>query len=212
MAYRVKTPWILRDVLYRQLVWKMPVDSAPAVYLTFDDGPHPIATPFVLDELKKYGVQGTFFCIGKNVAEYPAIYNRIMEEGHVAGNHTYNHLNGWKTDTQLYITNVKQAAKYIDSAIFRPPYGRVTYKQIKELHKERRPYTIYMWDVLSGDFDTNLTPQQCLDNVLNHIEPGSIIVFHDSEKAWPRMSYALPHVLEYCKQKNWQVKALPKQL
>jgi peptidoglycan/xylan/chitin deacetylase (PgdA/CDA1 family) len=207
MAYRVKSPWILRDILYRKLVWRMPTDDKPAVYLTFDDGPHPIATPFVLDTLKGYNAKATFFCIGKNVDEQPEIYRNIQEQGHTIGNHTQNHLNGWKTDNDNYIKNVDIAARKIKSNLFRPPYGRITRGQIKALRN--KPYIIYMWDVLSGDFDTNLTPEQCLKNVLNNIEPGSIIVFHDSEKAWPRMCYALPEVLKYCTEKNWQLRSLP---
>lgn len=209
MAYRVKTPWILSKVLYSGLTWKMPVTDEPCVYLTFDDGPHPIATPFVLAQLKQYNAQATFFCIGKNVAEHPGIYNNIHAEGHSIGNHTHNHLNGWHTAKEKYVSNVHEAEQYISSRIFRPPYGRITRGQIHALTRIAQPYHIYMWDVLSGDFDVSITPQQCLDNVIKNIEPGSIIVFHDSQKAWERMSFALPKVLEHCAANNWQLKALP---
>lgn len=207
MAYRVKTPYILSNILYRKLVWKMLIGNSPTVYLTFDDGPHPTATPFVLEQLKQHNAKASFFCIGKNVAEHNDIYQRILNDGHAVGNHTHNHLNGWHTKKQQYVDNITQAEEFIDSTLFRPPYGRITRGQINAVTK--RPYQIIMWDVLSGDFDTTITGQQCLDNVLANIDDGSIIVFHDSQKAWERMSYALPQVLSYCKQNNFQLKALP---
>ncbi len=203
MAYWVKTPWWLK-AYYSQLVWQMPNNDA-AVYLTFDDGPHPSITPFVLDELKKNNAKATFFCIGKNVVTHPDVYQRIKEEGHTIANHTHNHLNGWNTNTEEYIKNIKLASKHIDSTLYRPPYGRIRVNQIKQLSDFR----IYMWDVLSADFDKKITPEQCLTNVTNNVKPGSIVVFHDSEKAWERMSYALPQVIKYCKQNNWTLKALP---
>ena len=210
MAYRVKAPWIFRKVLFNRLTWRMPQEDVPTVYLTFDDGPHPKATPFILEQLAKYNAKATFFCIGKNVAEHPDIYNDILAAGHTTGNHTHNHLNGWHTSKWKYIENVTAAEQHISSRLFRPPYGRITRGQVNALLNRKQPYSIYMWDVLSGDFDTNITPQQCADNVLQHIEPGSIVVFHDSDKAWERMSHALPIVLEHCRNNNWQLKALPK--
>lgn len=211
MTYRVKTPWILSKVLYSRLVWKMPVGNKPAVYLTFDDGPHPTATPFVLDQLAQHNAKATFFCIGKNVEQHPDIYREILRQGHTVGNHTHNHLNGWHTAKARYMADVQLAEKHIDSRLFRPPYGRIRRGQINALNNRNDPYRIYMWDVLSADFDTNISPQQCLENVLDHTEPGSIIVFHDSAKAWDRMSYALPQVLEHCKRNNWELQALPQQ-
>ncbi|MCB9046293.1 MAG: polysaccharide deacetylase family protein [Chitinophagales bacterium] len=210
MAYRVKTSWILRDLLFKRLVWRMPPGNSNAdIYLTFDDGPHPTATRFVLDQLKQYNAKATFFCIGKNVAAHEDIYSELLEQGHSIGNHTQNHLNGWHTRKDKYLCNIRQAEVHIDSRMFRPPYGRITRGQINSLLMRNDPYTIYMWDVLSGDFDTELTPQQCLDNVLQNIQPGSIVVFHDSDKAWERMSYTLPKVLAYCREMNWNLKALP---
>jgi len=208
MAYRVKTPWILRELLYSRLVWKMPADDN-AVYLTFDDGPHPTATPFVLEQLKTYNAKASFFCIGKNVVEHGTLYQEIADSGHTIGNHTHNHLNGWHTTKEKYIDNIRQAGEHIDSRLFRPPYGRIKRGQISALLMQDNPYHIYMWDVLSGDFDTTISPEQCLENVIKHIQPGSIVVFHDSQKAWDRMSYALPKVLAYCKEQNWNLKALP---
>ncbi len=187
----------------------MQQDAKPSVYLTFDDGPHPSITPFVLDQLKAHNAKATFFCIGKNVSQYTDVYQRTIAEGHTVGNHTHNHLNGWFTKTEAYIDNIEKAAKLINSRLFRPPYGRIKRSQANRLMRKKPSYKIYMWDVLSGDFDIMLEPEKCLANVLENIEPGSIVVFHDSEKAWDRMSYALPHVLEYCTQQGWDVKALP---
>lgn len=209
MPYQVKTSWWLSHLLYSKLVWKIPEEEVSSVYLTFDDGPHPSATRFVLDELEKHDAKATFFCIGKNVVAHPDIYRELIEKGHTVGNHTFNHLNGWHTKTTEYLNNIKLAAGLIKSQLFRPPYGRIKRSQVNRLLKPGANWKIYMWDVLSGDFDTGINGEKCLKNVLDNIEPGSIVVFHDSEKAWERMSYALPRVLEYCKQKNWQLKALP---
>lgn len=208
--YFIKAPWWLKK-LYPSFVWKIPTKEK-VLYLSFDDGPHETATPYVLDELKKYGAKATFFCIGKNVVSLPALYKRILDEGHKTGNHTYNHLNGWKTDDTTYINNVIQAAALIKSNLFRPPYGRIKKFQRKLLMRKEgttQPlFKIIMWDVLSGDFDVKLSPQKCLGNVLKNAEPGSIIVFHDSTKAWSRMSYALPEVLEQLSKKGYVFKAL----
>lgn len=209
MAYRVKAPWILTNVLYKRLTWSMPANGEQTVYLTFDDGPHPEATPYVLEQLSKYNAKGTFFCIGKNVAQYPDIYNRIITEGHAVGNHTQNHLNGWRTPNSDYINNITEATQYINSKRFRPPYGRIKYAQINLLLSQAAPCRIYMWDVLSGDFDTSISPEKCADNVIRNIKPGSIVVFHDSSKAWDRMHYALPETLKFIRSKNWQTKTLP---
>ncbi|TKK70272.1 polysaccharide deacetylase family protein [Ilyomonas limi] len=208
--YFVKAPWWLKK-LYSSFVWKIRTKEK-VLYLTFDDGPHETATPFVLDELKKYGAKATFFCIGKNVASLPSVYKRILDEGHATGNHTYNHLNGWKTDDTTYINNIIDAAELIKSNLFRPPYGRIKKFQSKLLMRKEdaaRPlFKIIMWDVLSGDFDVQLSPQQCLNNVLKHTQKGSIIVFHDSTKAWSRMSYALPNVLAHFSKEGYVFKAL----
>lgn len=189
------------------MVWEMP--DRDAVYLTFDDGPNPEVTPFVLSELEKYGARATFFCVGNNVTRYPDIFARTAAAGHTMGNHTYNHLNGWKTCNAHYLKNIAQADKHIGSRLFRPPYGRIKLSQYRKLMRRYPNYTVYMWDILSGDFDTTITGEQCLENVLQAIEPGSIIVFHDSDKARERLKTALPGVLEYCKQKGWAMKALP---
>lgn len=188
----------------------MPAETGEKVlYLTFDDGPHETATPFVLDQLKAYGAQGTFFCIGKNVQQYGDIYARILDEGHSIGNHTQNHINGWKTADKPYIDNIMQAAQYIDSQLFRPPYGRISRFQANFLQKIASPaYRIIMWSVLSGDFDQKLAPEKCLENVVVNAKPGSIVVFHDSTKAWDRMSYTLPRVLEHFSKQGYTFKKL----
>lgn len=200
MFYLVKTPWWLKKI-YKDCIWQMPADKR-AIYLTFDDGPHPIATPFVLEQLKAYNAKATFFCIGKNVAEYPFIYEQILDEGHSVGNHTYNHLNGWKTKDPDYINNTVQAKKLIDSNLFRPPYGRATKFQLRLL-KTNYQLNPIMWTVLSGDFDPTLSKEKCSKYVNSKAGAGDIVVFHDSEKAFERMRFALPKTLEYFSQKGF---------
>ncbi len=207
MFYLTKTPGILK-AMYKSCIWNFS-PASNAVYLTFDDGPHPTATPFVLEQLKKYEAKATFFCIGKNVVEYPEIYQQILQEGHTVGNHTHNHLNGWKTSTDKYLENITAAQQYIHSPLFRPPYGRITPFQIKHLKSSMPGTKIIMWDVLSGDFDPGITGDTCVQNVVFKMQPGSIVVFHDSTKAWDRLSYALPRVLEYCKKQKLEMLAIP---
>src|ERR1700744_3924434 len=178
MYYFVRTPWWLRR-LYSGLVWRLP-EAGKVLYLSFDDGPHPEATPFVLEELAKYGAKGTFFCIGKNVDRYPEIYRRILMEGHRVGNHTQDHLNGWKVDGRRYVENVREAARRIDSDLFRPPYGRVGVLQAAVLRAAPFHFSIVMWDVLSADFDRRLTGERCARNVIRYARGGSVVVFHDS--------------------------------
>ena len=206
MFYPVKTPgWVKK--LFSASTWDMP-GVEKAIYLTFDDGPHPAITPLVLDELKRYNARATFFCIGKNVEENPVVYNRILEEGHAVGNHTYNHLDGWKTGRAKYLADILKAKKYIESDLFRPPYGRITRKQRKDLLVLERPLKIIMWSVLSGDFDVKITPEQCCANVIKNTENGSVVVFHDSEKAMERVRYSLPIVLQYFFDKGYSFKKI----
>jgi len=202
MFYLVKTPnWIRK--IFKASIWQLDKTSK-SIYLSFDDGPHPVITAFVLDELKKYGAKATFFCIGGNVVENPLLFDRIINEGHSVGNHTYDHLNGWKTSPADYLQNVAEAAKHINSDLFRPPYGRITAKQHKQLRSLARPFRVVMWTVLSGDFDVNITAEQCCNNVLKNAESGSVVVFHDSEKAYERLRFALPAVLEYFSEKGYK--------
>ena len=208
MNYFVKTPVWLKK-LYPQRIWHIDTIEKE-IYLTFDDGPHPVATPFVLDELKKYNAKATFFCIGKNVIEFPEIYQRIIAEGHRVGNHTQHHLNGWKTNNDIYLNDVEIASKHIQSNLFRPPYGRLRYAQAKQIASRLNDPSakIIMWDILSGDFDQSLGKEKCLSNVVTKAKPGSIIVFHDSEKAFLRLQYALPQVLMEFAKKDYGFKRL----
>jgi peptidoglycan/xylan/chitin deacetylase (PgdA/CDA1 family) len=183
--------------MYPGLVWRIPAGREKVIYLSFDDGPHPVATPFVLDELKKYDARATFFCIGKNVQKYPQIYRRVLTEGHRVGNHTHDHLNGWKTGDRKYLENVRDAARLIDSDLFRPPYGKIGLFQSSLLRSAPLGYKIVMWEVLSGDFDRRMSPKRCGQNVILHARPGSIVVFHDSEKAFDSVQEALPTVLAH---------------
>ncbi len=206
--YLIKTPFWLRAI-YSNCTWKMHAKDK-VIYLSFDDGPDPDATPFVLENLKKYNAKATFFCIGNNVLKHPNIYESIIKEGHRVGNHTYDHLNGWKTDNHLYIENIKDAMNMIESNLFRPPYGRIKKSQIKLLKQvESLPKQIIMWDVLSGDFDLKIDGETCARNVIKNTVPGSIIVFHDSQKAWDRMSIALPIVLEYFSNLGYRMELIP---
>ena len=192
--------------LYPERIWAFPA-STNSVYLTFDDGPIPEVTPWVLDELKKYNAKATFFCIGENVKKHPEIFQRILTEGHSVGNHTFNHLNGAKTETLAYIENVERCHEAINSEVkiqnsklFRPPYGKITSKQAKIL--QQKGFKIVMWDIISYDYDANVSEEKCLQNVLKHIKPGSVVVFHDSVKAEKNLRYVLPKVLEFVGEKG----------
>ncbi len=250
--YFVKTPWWLKK-LYPQLVWNK-ARTTKTIFLTFDDGPIPIVTPWVLKTLKSFNAKATFFCIGDNINKHPAIFLQLKADGHAIGNHTYNHLKGWATADELYIKNFNKCQNLTQTYLFRPPYGRIKRSQIFEIQKSkikneesenlkvkskkskiknqntkndksqianpqsqiRNPQSeihnpqsqIIMWDVLSGDFDTALSPQKCLKNVLKHTQNGSIIVFHDSLKAWDRLQYVLPKALDYWKKQGFSFEGL----
>ncbi|GGH44652.1 polysaccharide deacetylase [Mangrovimonas yunxiaonensis] len=200
-----KLPNIVKHV-FPSYTWSKQV-ATKTIYLTFDDGPTPEITPWVLDQLKQHHAKATFFCIGNNVAKHPETYQQLIDQGHAVGNHTFNHLKGWKTSPEAYIDNVLKAATVIQSKLFRPPYGQLTRKQGKMLMA--LGYHIIMWDVLSIDWDKHLPKEQCLKNILKHTKPGSIVVFHDSIKAQKNMQYALPRTLAYFSEKGYQFKALP---
>jgi peptidoglycan/xylan/chitin deacetylase (PgdA/CDA1 family) len=194
--YFVKTPGIIQSV-FASLIWR--IANSEKVYLTFDDGPVPEATLWVLDLLKSKNIKATFFCVGENVEKYPEIYDRIIYEGHSVGNHTYNHLNAWKTKKSIYSENVEKASNVINSSLFRPPYGKLSPRLIKDLKEQ---YDVVMWDVLSGDFDSSITPLDCLSNVKENAKEGSIIVFHDSIKAIDSLKFVLPRVIDFFEEKG----------
>lgn len=182
------------------------------VYLTFDDGPTPQITDWVLQQLQHYNAKATFFCIGKNVEEQPAIFQRLLNSGNAVGNHTQNHINGWRNRTDIYLNNIEECENAIGNLpnqqqkYFRPPYGKITPRQATAVLQ--KGYKIVMWDVLSADFDQTITPEECLQNVLNNVLAGSIIIFHDSEKAWPNLQFALPNVLQFLKENQFECKLL----
>jgi len=207
MFYLTTGSWLLRQA-YPSCLWRVRTDEKKA-YLTFDDGPHPIATPFILDQLRAFNAKATFFCLGKNVAAYPDIYQRILLEGHSAGNHTYNHLNGWKTPDKAYFDDILAARRLIDSSLFRPPYGRITRWQLQQLPSTALQLKPIMWTILSGDFDPGITSRKCVENVIRPMKKGAIIVFHDSEKALPHVSFALPKVLQFLSEQGYIMENIP---
>jgi len=199
--YVIKTPIWLK-LLYPKLLWEANAGNR-CIYLTFDDGPIPIVTPFVLNILKQYDAKATFFCIGDNVRKHPDVFEQVKNAGHAIGNHTFNHLRGWKTEDNIYLDNFLQADKLLDTKLFRPPYGRIKRSQVKLLQKAKPGIQIVMWSVLSADFDTGISGEQCLNNVLKNTKPGDIVLFHDSLKAQERMEYALPAALEYWRKEGY---------
>lgn len=212
--YWVKTPALVKK-LYSHFTWDVP-NIEKKVYLTFDDGPTPEITEWVLEKLERYQAKATFFCIGKNIEAYPLIFEKTIQKNHSIGNHTFNHLNGWKNKRVNYISNVLLCTSSIknntitasvsNTKIFRPPYGKIKSGQARNLIS--RGYKIVMWDVLSADFDHSITKEQCLKNVISNIQPGSIIVFHDSLKAFKNLEYALPKVLDYLDKNNYQCESI----
>lgn len=201
--YLIKTPSILQP-LAKDLQWKGD-DTDKNIYFTFDDGPTPGVTDQVLDLLQTHNAKGTFFCLGKNAEAHQDLFSRITDEGHSIGNHTYNHPDGWKTSTMSYIRNTLKARESITSNLFRPPYGRITPAQAAAL---KRKYRIVMWTLLSADFDQEISPEKCFQNVVNNIESGSIVVFHDSLKAKDNMLYALKESLQFLTEEGYIFRAL----
>jgi peptidoglycan/xylan/chitin deacetylase (PgdA/CDA1 family) len=198
---------------FSNYIWRFSLDKKE-LFLTFDDGPTPEITKFVLDELQKHQAKATFFCIGKNIVKHPEIFEAIINEGHSVGNHTQNHLNGWKSETESYINDFLKVEKTLQLCnfknlklnLFRPPYGKIKNKQAKEIIN--KGYQIIMWDVLSADFNTSISSEKCLENVLKNTNKGSIIVFHDSVKAAEKIRFVLPKVLEIFSKKGFVFKAI----
>lgn len=216
--YTVRPPFFLKWI-YPKLLWNKS-STEKIVYLTFDDGPIPNVTEFVLNTLKNFQIKATFFCIGDNIQKHPEIFELIKKAGHAVGNHTFNHLKGWDTNDATYIANFWKCQALTNTNLFRPPYGRIKKSQIRELAKswqlmakdkvkpEHSQQQIVMWDVLSGDFDAGISGEQCYQNVIRNTRNGSIIVFHDSLKAWDRLEYALPKSIAYLLEKGYQFRTL----
>jgi peptidoglycan/xylan/chitin deacetylase (PgdA/CDA1 family) len=204
--YVVKIPFFVPYV-YPKRLWHLSREKK-TIYLTFDDGPIPVLTPWVLNELKKYNAKATFFCIGKNIEENAEIFKRLIVEGHAVGNHTHNHLNARITTDSAYLENVEMAQKWFerDSVLFRPPYGQLSAVKAKRL--EEKGYKIIMWDVLSGDFDQTITEQECLENVIKNTENGSVVIFHDSVKAEKNLRYVFPRVLAHFSENGFAFEAI----
>ena len=210
----VKTPVVAKR-MFPNYVWDIP-STNKAIYLTFDDGPTPEITNWTLDVLKEYEAKATFFCIGKNIENHPDIFQNILKDDHVIGNHTNNHIKGWRTSTNDYLSNIEKAQKIIDSQmankeilvknLFRPPYGQIRPKQGKSLTQLN--YKIVMWNVLSFDWDHTISNETCLGNVINNTSDGSIVVFHDSVKASSNMKYALPKMLEHFSKQGYSFKSI----
>jgi peptidoglycan-N-acetylglucosamine deacetylase len=205
--YLTSTPWWLKSIFPAGLTWKGNPEGN-TLYLTFDDGPHPEITGFVLDQLAEAKMKGTFFCIGENVERFPETFRRIIAEGHSVGNHTQTHPDGWKMPTYGYLEEVKQADTFIQSGLFRPPYGKITQRQVMAIRDAFPGMRIIMWTGVTGDFDTTRSGEWCGQVAVRFARPGSIIVFHDSEKAWPRLKVALPEVLRYMADHGLQSAAL----
>ncbi len=206
MTYFYHIPkWI--QAFYPNRIWRLPADEqVPKIYLSFDDGPIPEVTPWVLEQLKAYQAKATFFCIGDNVRKHPQIFEQVRAAGHSIGNHTFNHLNGKNHSKEIYLENTLACEEYFKSGLFRPPYGRIKKAQAQSL--SRAGYKIVMWDVLSGDWDQNQSPYDCLTAIKRYTKPGSIIVFHDSLKAWPRLQNVLPEVLAHYQNLGYQFAAI----
>lgn len=201
--YLSRTPDFVKNA-FPDFVWSIPSNSKE-IFLTFDDGPITGVTEFVLETLQKYKAKATFFCVGSNIEKNPELFERIQREGHAIGSHSQDHLSGWASDNQEYIENVHTAATLSKSKLFRPPYGRIKLSQAKQLRKD---YEIIMWDVLSGDFDPNLSIEKCKNNVIKNTSSGSIIVFHDNEKSFETLQKVLPNTLEYFTNKNYSFKSI----
>ena len=203
LLYQFPT-WLQR--LYRSVVWRMD-PSSKVVYLTFDDGPIPECTPQVLDILAQYGVKATFFMVGENVKRYPELLARVREEGHAVGNHTYHHLKGFKTCTHTYLQDAEKANAILQTHLFRPPHGRMKYSQKKALHETGQ--TIYLWDVLTHDYNPCYSVEKMLSVVKRYARNGSIIVMHDSLKSKDRMLQLLPLLIQWLHAEGYKCETLP---
>jgi peptidoglycan-N-acetylglucosamine deacetylase len=203
---RVRLPGFFTS-FFKDAVWRFD-ETNPVVYLTFDDGPVPEITPWVLQVLKEEKIQATFFCVGENVIRYPEVYQQILNGGHSVGNHTHNHLQGVKTRNFKFFRNIELAGKSIDSNLFRPPHGWMTHRQYNFLKKK---YRIIMWDVISCDYDAHISPERVLRNITRFVREGSIITFHDSLKARKNLEKTLQPAIRWMKEKGYRFEAIPYQ-
>ncbi len=199
---RLTPPKFLRRLM-PDLIWEL--DAQDEIFLTFDDGPTPGITEWILATLDKYDAKATFFVLGRNVEMYPELYQKILEMGHAVGNHTYSHMKGWGASLERYMEDIDFAGDYVHTNLYRPPYAQITPSQARCVAKQ---YKIIMWDVLSRDYSNQVSPTMCLRNVTKYMRAGSVVVFHDSEKAFSNMSYALPRVLEKAIEMNLKCKAI----
>ena len=206
--YLIKTPDFIRKT-FPGFIWQIPnvnqEQDDKSLYLTFDDGPVEEVTPFVIDQLQEYNAKATFFCVGENIEENPAIFQNLQDQGHSIGSHSHNHLSGWTTENKQYFSNVDKAAQLSSSSLFRPPYGRIKPSQAKKIQEN---YQIIMWDVLSGDFDPKITANKCFNNVISHAQSGSIVVFHDSQKSYKVLKEVLPRVLKHYDSLGYHFKSI----
>lgn len=198
-----KPPKVVTKILHN-FVWRIPTTDK-TLFLTFDDGPVPETTSWVLKTLENYNAKATFFCVGNNILKYPNLHHSIINNGHIVGNHTFDHVQGWQTPYLSYLRNVQKANLLINSPLFRPPHGKITYRQKETLLKK---YVIVMWDVLSRDYNPEIPGEDCYLNVINYASEGSIIVFHDSVKASKNMKYCLPKVLDYYSELGYCFKSI----
>jgi len=195
----------LGSLLFREAFCRINENGKKTAYLTFDDGPIPEVTPAILDILSRYKVKATFFCVGDNVKKYPEIFQRLIAEGHTVGNHTFHHMDGWKTNDDNYMQDVAQCAELVKSNLFRPPYGRIKFNQYKHI-KEK--YKVILWDVLSGDYDSRLDAQKCFGIIKKHTRPGSILVFHDNVKTQNKIPELLTKTLDFMRDSGYTLKPI----
>ncbi|GHT40895.1 polysaccharide deacetylase [Bacteroidia bacterium] len=201
----IEQPWLLYRAFFPKTHWRFQTGEK-AVYLTFDDGPIPEMTPWVLDLLDKYHIKATFFCVADNVRKYPEIYRAILQRGHQTGNHTYHHLQGWKTNTETFLKDVEAAAELIDSPLFRPPHGHIRPSQLRAVLKR---FKVVMWDVVSRDYSNRQTAEQVFENVTKYTRNGSVIVFHDSLRSKGKLEEALPKSIDWLLQQGYEFKLIP---
>ncbi len=202
--FLAKSPEIIKK-FYSRLIWDIP-NNENKIYLTFDDGPTPEITEWVLDLLEQHQIKATFFCLGNNVQKHPEIAKKTKAAGHLIANHSYNHINGWYAEDEYYLSDIEKCKEVFSSSLFRPPYGRIKKSQIAQLVED---YKIIMWDVLSGDFDLKTTPEKCYQNVVKHTKSGSIIVYHDSVKAAENLKSTLPKTIAYLLKEGFVFDVIP---